>query len=107
MRRFVMSFVVYSRSAELSASRQITSSRQSPSTSATSAGVAFVPLFDAQSAQESSVCPPYFWIEVLSSSSRDSSPSHQIKKLIDGGASPSCLPDLASNRPVLPDAHTS
>src|SRR5258706_4612721 len=107
MRRVVSAVVVYRRRAELSASRQITSSRQSPMKSAVSAGVDLVPLCGAHSLHESKVAPPYFAIEVLSSSSRVSSPSHQIKKLIEPGAPPRFLPVAASKSPVPPAAHIS
>src|SRR5437763_1826611 len=106
MRRWVTAVVLYRRSAVLSASRHSTSSRQSPNISATNAGVALVPLFDAHWAHDTKVLPPYFVIVVLSSSSRVSSPSHQIKKLVEAGPLPICLPLAASIKPGPPEAQT-
>src|SRR5918995_1536972 len=86
------------RSAVLSAVRQMTSSRQSPRMSAESAGVAFVELFEATPAGESStldviVVQFHFLTAVPSSSSRSKSPSHQTPKLIcEGRAAEICTP---------------
>src|SRR2546426_9024737 len=111
------------RSAALFVSRQITSSRQSPSMSALKHGVAFVPLFEAMPESESSVVV-FPWsqfhllIVVPSSNSRSRSPSHQTPKLIEGLVAEICTPrgpsvELGVDRcavympPVLPEAHIS
>src|SRR5215510_176280 len=111
------------RSAALFVSRQITSSRQSPSMSALSAGVAFVPLFEAipVSASRLDVFPWsqfHLLITVPSSNSRNRSPSHQTPKLIEGLVAEICTPrgprtalgvDCCAEYmpPVLPEAHIS
>ncbi len=79
------------RSAVLSAVRQTTSSRQSPRMSPRSAGVAFVELFDARPAGESSVLVVpvsqfHFEMVVPSSNSRRKSASHQMPKFLGEGA---------------------
>src|SRR3954470_21217223 len=96
------------RSAELFDSRQTTSSRQSPNRSAVSAGVLLVPLLEAHWLQFRSEEPPYFEMVVPSSSSRVSSASHQIKKLIELGGLPTFMPVVAEYRSLLaPAAHIS
>src|SRR5262247_1326743 len=123
MRDSVGMVVVYMRSAALPVSRQITSSRQSPNMSALSAGVAFVPLFEAMPESESSavVFPAsqfHLLIVTPSSSSRSRSPSHQTPKLIEGLVAEICTPRGPSTAlgvnccavympPVLPEAHIS
>src|SRR5215207_2357959 len=79
------------RRAVLSAVRQMTSSRQSPRMSPESAGVAFVELFDATPAGESSVevvrvVQFHFEMVVPSSNSRRRSASHQTAKFFGEGA---------------------
>src|SRR4030095_2770082 len=111
------------RSAALPVSRQITSSRQSPSMSALSAGVGFVPLLEAIPESESrlDVLPAvqfHLLIVVPSSNSRSRSPSHHTPKLIEGLVAETCTPrgpsvELGVNccavsiPPVLPEAHIS
>src|SRR4051812_47200739 len=76
------------RSARLSVVGQITSSRQSPSRSPESDGVALVPLLlCTPEAVSSRVSPdvPYLSIRVWSSSSRTGSPSHHTRKLVELG----------------------
>ena len=78
------------RRAELSLSRQTTSSRQSPKRSAQSPGVALVPLLEERPVGESWVrvlliCQFHFEIVVPSRSSRVRSPSHQQRKFIGPG----------------------
>src|SRR6187399_191151 len=108
MRRLVTSVVVYRRNAELFVSRQITSSRQSPSRSAVNVGVDFVPLFDEHWEQLTKVPPPYFVTAVPSSSSRDSSASHHTWKLMPFGGSPTFMPVVAEYKSLFaPAAHIS
>src|SRR3569832_571726 len=95
MRRWVTAVVVYRRSAELSLSRQLTSSLQSPVRSAVSTGVDLVPLLDAQAVQDSSdPDAPYFVIEVPSSSSRVSSASQYSRKFAGPGREAAVGPDM-------------
>ena len=75
MRRVVTAVVVKTSKFALFASRQMISSRQSPSRSAVRTGVDLVPLFDEQPAAVSKVPPPALLIDVPSSSSRHSSAS--------------------------------
>src|SRR3977135_1019282 len=89
--------VVKIRSSLLSVVLKITSSRQSPNRSALRAGVAFVPLFDEQSAAVMMVfsvplCQSHFEMRLPSRISRTKSPSHQIAKLTDRGAGPILSP---------------
>src|SRR5262249_42990364 len=111
------------RRAELSDSRQITSSRQSPKMSALKQGVALVPLLEAipVSASRVVVFPAsqfHLLITVPSSNSRSRSPSHHTPKLIDGLFAEICTPRGPSTAlgvnccavympPVLPAAHIS
>src|SRR5690606_19811934 len=88
-------------------SRQTISSRQSPNRSAERVGVDLVPLFEAHWPQVSREPPPYFVIVVPSSSSRDSSPSHQITKLICDGLLPRVWAVVALRNGTPPDAHIS
>ena len=85
----------------------MTSSRQSPSRSAVSAGVDLVPLFDAQPLALRIELPPYLLIDVPSSSSRVSSASHQIRKFCDDGFEPRLAFVVAENTPSTLDAHIS
>src|SRR3569832_1498430 len=114
MRRWVTAVVVYRRSAELSLSRQITSSLQSPVRSAVSTGVDLVPLLDAQAVQDSSdPDAPYFVVDVPSSSSRVSSASQYSRKFTGPGREAAVeplmmrAPMVAENRPSTPVAHIS
>src|SRR5512145_182263 len=111
------------RSAALFVSRQITSSRQSPSISAANAGVALVPLLEAipVSASRLDVFPAsqfHLVIAVPSSNSRSGSPSHQTPKLIEGLVAAIWTPRGPSTAlgvdccavympPVPPEAHIS
>src|SRR6185436_13172682 len=95
------------RSSLLSVVRQITSSRQSPRISALNAGVAFVPLFDVQpSAVSKTVSVPsvqfHLVMRLRSSSSRNTSPSHQTPKLHERGSRSAIFSPLALNSPVTP-----
>src|SRR5678815_1985587 len=83
------------------------SSRQSPSRSAVSAGVDLVPLFEAQPLALRIELPPYLLIDVPSSSSRVSSPSHQMRKFCDDGLLPRLALLVAEIRPSVLDAHIS
>src|SRR5215204_5220372 len=79
------------RSAVLSLVRQMTSSRQSPRMSPRRDGVAFVVLFEATPAGESSVAVVrvvqfHFEMVVPSSNSRRRSASHQMPKFLGEGA---------------------
>src|SRR5215212_5488060 len=93
------------RRAVLSAVRQTTSSRQSPRMSPRSAGVAFVELFDASPAGESSVLAllvvqSHFEMVVPSSNSRRKSASHQMPKFFGEGAEvPICTPFALQSPP--------
>src|ERR1700690_3182488 len=82
MRRLVTSVVVYTRKAVPAVSRHTTSSRQSPSRSAVMVGVFLVPLFPEHWAQVSKVPPPALLIELAFSSSRHSSASQYMTKLL-------------------------
>ncbi len=98
------------RSALLSSVRQMTSSRQSPRMSADSAGVAFVPLFDATPSPVSSrVSPsgPYLSMWVPSSSSRVRSPSHQLRKLALEGLGPISSPAVFRSAPSALDQNSA
>src|SRR4051812_7581894 len=95
------------RSSLLSAVRNMTSSRQSPKRSADSAGVALVPLFDAQPAAVNSVVSvsfsqSHFVMLVRSSSSRRASPSHQMAKLHERGLRFDTTSPLTSQTPPRP-----
>src|SRR5688572_8940043 len=95
------------RSSLLSVVRQMTSSRQSPSMSALSVGVAFVPLLDEQPSavsRTSSVAVVQFHFKIVfrSSNSRSTSPSHQIPKLQDRGDASEIFSPLALKSPVRP-----
>src|SRR5690348_8964534 len=99
--------VVYIRNSLLSVVRQITSSRQSPRMSALSAGVAFVPLFDAQpSAVSIMVSAPsaqfHLKIVLRSSNSLSVSPSQKTPKLQERGSWSDIFSPLALNNPVTP-----
>src|SRR6187549_1455733 len=83
------------RKAELFASRQITSSRQSPIRSATRLGTDLLPLLEAHTVQVSRLPAPSLLMVVPFSSSRVSSASHQIRKLTELGCGP------PSKRPVV------
>src|SRR5690242_21760440 len=86
----------------------MTSSRQSPKRSAVKVGVDLVPLLELHSAHDCNVpVAPYLVIDVPSSSSRDSSASHQMTKLIDEGAEPRFLPVAVSRSGVPRAAHIS
>src|SRR5690242_4361811 len=88
--------------------RQITSSRQSPKISAVSPGLALVPLFEATLLPVSRVLMPpvlHLLMVMLSSSSRDKSPSHQIAKLMDGVEVEICPPEGLRKPPR--EAHAS
>src|SRR5215207_2077549 len=92
------------RSAVLSAVRQMTSSRQSPSTSAERAGVAFVVLFEATPGGDSSVAAVrvvqfHFEMVVPSSNSRRRSASHQMAKFFGDGAEVLIWTPVALQRP--------
>src|SRR5262249_34442171 len=98
------------RSAELSVSRQTTSSRQSPVRSAVSAGVDLVPLFELTPLAVSRrlVAPALhlsMWFE--SRSSRVSSASHQITKFCDVGLVPRFVLLVADKRPSTLEDHIS
>src|SRR6187549_170915 len=98
------------RSAVLSVSRHTTSSRQSPYRSAVSVGVDFVPLFeDTPFAVSKRVVAPLanLSMRLLSSSSRDSSASHQTRKLVEPGAVPKRTLVGAANSPPVLEAHIS
>src|SRR5262245_10466848 len=102
------------RNSLLSALRQTTSSRQSPRMSAHRHGVAFVPLFEAQPAADSSTdselfSQSHFEIVVRSSSSRSKSPSHQTPKLHERGLRSLTFSPLTFQTPSRPgpDAHIS
>src|SRR5690348_8371116 len=82
--------------------------------SADSAGVAFVPLFDAQPVALSSVVSASFFqshfvIVVLSRISRSRSPSHHTAKLHERGFLSDTFSPLTFHNPdsPLPDAHDS
>src|SRR5688572_15115288 len=85
------------RSAALSSRGQITSSRQSPNTSAESDGVLLVPLTECEpDAVNSRVSPPvpYLSMWLPSSNSRVVSPSHQARKFAEPGVRPTDCPAL-------------
>src|SRR3569832_1449453 len=114
MRRWVTAVVVYRRSAELSLSRQITSSLQAPVSSAVCTVVDLVPLLEAHAVQDSSEPEaPYLVIEVPSSSSRVSSASQYSRKFTGPGREAAVepvmmrAPVVAEIMPSTPVAHIS
>src|SRR5262245_29992828 len=102
------------RSSLLSDERQITSSRQSPRTSAHRPGVALVPLFDAQPRAVNSTVSFYAFqshllIVVRSKISRNRSPSHHTPKLHERGLRSLTFSPLTFHTPLSPGplAHDS
>src|SRR5688572_9106754 len=91
------------RNAELFDSRQMTSSRQSPITSATRLGTLLVLLLEAHCWHWSRLPAPSFVIVVPFSSSRDSSASHQMRKLMEFGCGPPSSSPVAALLSALPD----
>src|SRR5690606_12754338 len=89
-----------------SAVEKITSSRQSPKRSALNTGVDFVPLIETHPSAVNSRPAPYLSMWFPSSNSRVRSPSHQIRKLVDGGLAPIRSPAVFSN-PWDPENHSS
>src|SRR5262245_30748283 len=99
--------VVKIRNSLLSDVRQITSSRQSPRMSALRAGVAFVPLFDAQPSAVSntaSTLSAQFHLKIMlrSSNSLSVSPSQKTPKLHERGSRSDIFSPLALNNPAMP-----
>src|SRR5690606_1500915 len=103
--------VVLIRNSLLSFVRQITSSRQSPNTSALSTGVALDPLLELQSSARSSVSNAllfqfHFMILFRSNNSRKGSPSHQTPKLQEPGVTSVIFSPLTENSPWMPAPKT-